>query len=530
MSLRLLRAAVALAVATAGFVPLGLLALRAGGWDRLAGEGPALVGTLALVAGTVALAVAVGVPLGLALARLRIPAALATAAALPYAVPPYVTTLAWIRVANPTTGWFAPHLDIYGLGGMIWVLGLHLSPVVALAVRDAAGRIDPALEEAARMCGASPARVLRDVTLPLLLPAVLGSAGFVASAAAASFGVPYLLSAPAERPVPTLTTRIYQLLDVGGEDGRALAVSLSLLLLAVGLLIPEAIRRAIGGRGFASRRPVGRHLPRPSTAGGVLVGAWVALAAGLPLVVIVLTSLQRSTGGGLGPDNLGFDTWAAVLGDRRVAEALVRSVGLAAVTATVTVLAGGLLAHAAEREGTRAARAFAAIARAPYAVPGTALALGFLLAFSQEIRVVILERVTLVFLLADTVWLLGLAYVVKLLALPVDGVRAAVRGLDPALEEAARMAGASPGRALRDVTVPLLGPALGTAWFLVFVPAFCEVTLSVLLYGPRTEVLGTVLFYLQSYRDPQSAAVLAVLVVAVLGVGLAAGRLGRRAT
>jgi len=72
---------------------------------------------------------------------------------------------------------------------------------------------------------------------------------------------------------------------------------------------------------------------------------------------------------------------------------------------------------------------------------------------------------------------------------------------------------------LADISVPILKPTLKTAWFLVFVPCFCEVTLSVMLKGPSTEVLGTRLFYLQSYADPASAAVLAVLVVGMMVLG-----------
>jgi iron(III) transport system permease protein len=109
---------------------------------------------------------------------------------------------------------------------------------------------------------------------------------------------------------------------------------------------------------------------------------------------------------------------------------------------------------------------------------------------------------------------------VKLLALPLDSARAALQGLHPSLEEGARIAGASWLGALRDVTLPLLAPSLRTAWVLVFLPAFCEVTLSVLLRGPRTEVLGTRLFSLQSYGAPQQAAVLALLVTLVVAGGL----------
>jgi iron(III) transport system permease protein len=314
-----------------------------------------------------------------------------------------------------------------------------------------------------------------------------------------------------------LTTRIYQALELSPAAGRPLAVTLALGLLVVGIALPAGLRALEGRRSYTSAKP-GRPVPpvaSPLATAGVL--AYVLVAVGLPLATIVATSFAARFGSF---DTLTTANWAGVLGDPRTRDALVRSLGLAAAAATVAVAAGALVAHAAERDGTRSARALAALARAPWAVPGTVLALALLLAFSQEVRVIVAERVTFALALADTVWLLGIAYVVKFLALPVDGSRAALRALHPSLEEAARLSGATWGRTLRDVTLPLLAPALGTAWFLVFVPSFCEVTLSVLLRGPRTEVLGTRLFYLQGYADPQAAAVLAVIVVGVLFAGM----------
>lgn len=526
---RVLLGLIAAALLAFGVVPLLLLATGAGDFAGILDQGDALVNTVLLAGGVVVTAGVFGTPLGLVFARYQVPGWMSGASLLPYAIPPYVTTIAWIALANPTTGWLrSTGVNVYSLPGMIWVLGLHLAPVVALNVRDATLRLDPALEEAARLCGASRSRVLRDVTLPMLAPAALTAAGFVASASIASFGVPYLLSAAATHPIPVLTTRIYNALDLGFVTGRPLAITLALLLLAVGAGVPLLVRAVLGGRSYTSARPVSAT-PPPAPRGVILgVGAWIGVAVGMPFGTVILTSLQRSLGGGLAIDNLTLATWTKLVGDTRIAEALTRSLLLAAVTATVAVVAGTLVAHAAERGGGRFVQALAAVGRAGYTVPGTVLALGLILAYSQEVRFVLLDRVTFVLALADSLWILGIAYTLKFLALPLDGARAALRSLHPSLEEAARLCGASWGRTLRDVTVPLLLPALATAWFLVFVPSFCEVTLSVLLRGPRTEVLGTLLFTLQSYADAQSAAALAVLVTVVLLAGMTLGRvLGR---
>ncbi|MEN9784846.1 MAG: transporter permease [Pseudomonadota bacterium] len=521
----------ALAAALAVFVLLPLVALApyAGDGQRALGEGRAAVNTLVVCGGTLLVAAGCGVPVGWALSRVRLPRVLQAACTLPYAIPPYVTTIAWITLANPRNGLLLPWLpvDVYTRAGMAWVLGLHLSPFVSLATRDALGAVDPALEEAARVSGAGALRTARDVTLPMVAPALAAAGGFVVAASAASFGVPYLLGSAAREPVPVLTTRIAQTLELSPVDGRPLAVTLAGLLLLLGAGVPALLRLLQRRATHATARPARPSPPRPMPLAAAGVAVYVTVAVVLPLGTLVASSVMDRFGGGLAPDNLTLRHWVGVLGDPRNREALGRSGWLAAAAATVAVGVGALVAHGAERDGGRAARTLAALARVGWTVPGTVLALGLLLSFSQEIRLVVAERVTFTLALADTVWFLGIAYVARFLALPVDGSRAALRAIHPSLEEAARVSGAGWATVLRDVTVPLLAPALRTAWFLVFVPAFCEVTLSVMLRGPSTEVLGTRLFTLQSYADPQAAAVLAVIVGGLVFVGLAVRPPGR---
>ncbi|MDP2307748.1 MAG: ABC transporter permease subunit [Pseudomonadota bacterium] len=523
MMRRILLVAVGLLLAFFVGLPLALLAADASSAGLTASEGEAILNTVLLAAGTAGVACLAGLPVGWVAARRRLPSALEAAIILPYAVPPYVTTIAWILLANPTNGILTAWLPVnaYTLAGMIGVLGLHLSPVVAMATRDALGRIDPVLEEAARVAGASAWRTTLSISLPLTLPAVGAAVAFVASAAAASFGVPYLLGAGASPPVPVLTLRIYRALELAPVEGRPLAVGLSLVLLAVGVAIPAALRLFQGQRAYASARLARPRPVPPAGALALVVYTWLAIAVALPVGTIALTSVAPVFGHF---DAFTLDHWHAVLSEPRTRGALVRSFVLAAGAATAAVAIGSLLAHTAERTPSRAVSALVALARAPWAIPGTVLALGMILAFSQEIRLIVLDRATLVVALADTSWLLGIAYAAKSLALPLDGVRAAVRTVDRSLEEAARISGAGWSATQRRVVLPLLTPALLAGWSLVFASSFCEVSMSILLRGPSTEVLGTRLFELLSYGTPQQAAVIAMVVVAavlVLGRALA---------
>lgn len=499
-------------------LPLGLLALGVDDLGLALAEVEALGNTVLLAAGTALVACLAGIPVGWVAARRQLPRLLEAAIVLPYAVPPYVTTIAWILLANPTNGVLTRFFPInaYTLTGMVGVLGLHLSPVVAMATRDALGRIDPSLEEAARVAGATPLQVIRRVSLPLALPGIGTAISFVASAAAASFGVPYLLGAAASPPVPVLTLRIYRALELSPVEGRPLAIGLSLVLLVVGVALPAAFRLLQGSRAYATARVARARTLPPAGAAQAVVWAWLALAVVLPIGTIALTSVAPVFGRF---DGFTLEHWAAVLGEPRSRGALLRSAWLAAAAATVAVAVGSLLAHAAERTPSRAVSALVGLARAPWAVPGSVLALGMILAFSQEVRVIVLERATFAFALADTAWLLGIAYVVKSLALPLDGVRAAVRTVDRSLEEAARVSGAGWAATQWNVVLPMLRPAILAGWALVFASSFCEVSMSVLLRGPSTEVLGTRLFELLSYGSPQQAAVVAMVVVGAVLVG-----------
>ena len=504
-------------------LPLALLALSAGRWAEVGGELDALVNTLLLAGGCGLLATATGLPVGWIAARRDLGQTLESAIVLPYAVPPYVTTIAWILLANPSNGLLREWLPVnaYSIWGMIGVLGLYLSPVVAMATRDALGRIDPALEEAARVSGAGPVRTLLSVSLPLAMPAIGAAFAFVISASAASFGVPYLLGAVASPPVPVLTLRIYRALELAPVEGRPLAAALCLLLLAVGVALPALIRLMEGQRSYATAR-VARSRPRPKAGAlALVVYLWLFFAVLLPVATIALTSVAPVFGSF---NSFTLDHWTAVLSEPRSRGAILRSAVLAGGAATFAVAIGALLGHQVERAPGRLVSALVGLARAPWSVPGSVFALGMILAFSQEIRLILADRATLVLALSGTPWLLGIAYAAKSLALPLDNVRAAVRTVDRSLEEAARVSGASWMTTQRRVVLPLLTPALIAGWTLVFASSFCEVSMSVLLRGPGTEVLGTRLFELLSYGSPQQAAVVAMVVVLAVLLG---GRLTR---
>ncbi|QSQ12334.1 ABC transporter permease [Myxococcus landrumensis] len=499
------------------------------GTEGLASELGALGNTLVISGGAALLALALGAPLSLLLFRTDLPmrGVFTVLFTLPSAIPAFIWGMGWLSLASPRAGYLnrmlgEGTLDIHGPVGIAFVEGLSGLPLVLLASAAALRRMDPALEEAARVCGASPVRALLTTTVPLVLPSLLSGAVMVFLMAASSFGVPYLLGVSATPPTRVLTTRIYELVLQGDEGlGRACVLALVLLALTpLSLLVTWALGRSgrvrlSAGKGLASR-PLA--LGRARTVATVGVSSVCLLLVLLPLGAILLTSLQRGFGAQLAWEELTLSHWASVLTQPRTLRATGLSLLLAA-GAGVLVCGFGLASAMLQRAFRRLGAGVEALAVWPYAVPGTVLALALLLAFSRDWRFILLDKVAFVLTMAHTPWLLLVAYAAKYLALGTRNSAEALAQLDPSLTEAARVSGASPLRAFLDVPLPLLRPALTVAFILAFLSCATEITMSVLLVPAGSEVLGKLLFDLQSYADPAAAAVLACAFVMLVVLG-----------
>ena len=494
----------------------------------------ALVNTLVSGIGAALVSLVVGAPLGAALARLDIAGKrlLATLLVLPLAAPPYVLAMAWIFLASPHSGFLnrlaagmgltAPLVDVYGLPGIVWVLGLSLYPFVLLPTRAALESADPSLEEAARISGAGPVRSFVTGSLPVAAPAIAAGTLTAFLGAISAFGVPYLLGVATERPVLVATTRIYQAMSLGAEaDTRSsIAMCVLLLLLAFGATF-AAERAARGGRALSSKGRRPRSLDAPGLTRAATAAAWLftLVAVALPMGATVLAALTRRFGDPVSWNNLTLGQFSQVLSRADTRTALLNSAILATCSATLIVGIGLAIAFLRRRGGwPGTGRVLSRTAELPYAIPGSVLALALLLTpfVSQEVRFVFLGRLAIVVSMLGTLSLLLVSYVVKYLAFGVRSADNAIVAVDPTLEEAARISGAGPGRAFLDVSLPLARPALIAAWILAFLPAATELTMSVLLAGPRSQVLGTLLFELSSYADPPSAAVLGCIALALV--------------
>ena len=483
-----------------------------------------LLNTVVLAAGTGLLSVVFGVPLAWATARSDMPgrALVRAGVALAYITPPYLTALAYIILLGPDAGYMNRLLrtvidvrsgpfDIFSMGGIVFVIGLH-GFAFAFFLTDAALRsVDASLEEAAQLAGATRWDLIRRINLPLVAPAITGGALLAAVDSMALFGPQAILGIPGQ--VAFLPTRIYGVIgSYPPRWGEASALSLVLVLLTcAGLLIQRVYleRRSyvtVAGRGVRVQRlPLGGW-KYPLLAFCLIVVLFAALA---PVGVLAMAAFSRSW---IQPfESLTLAHFRAALFDDQVAvRGILNSFRLAIAAALLATMLGMAVAYIDLRTRMRGRRVLDYLAILPLGLPGTVMAVGVLQAFIRP-----------PFAIYGTIWILLAAYVARFVPLATRGANATLRQIDPSLEEAARITGASWTASLRLILLPLARPGLLVAFLLVFVPAFSELSATILLYTGGTETISVAIFRLNDLGQLEVVAALAVFtVVVVLSVSL----------
>lgn len=496
-------------------------------------RGP-IVNSLVYAVAVGVLSVLVGAPMAWLAGRTDLPARglIRTLTIGAFVTPSFLGATAWVILAGPNagllnalyralTGAEEPLLNVFSMPGLVFVTTLYTYPTVFIMTGAALTVTPPDLEEAARIAGAGRVAVLRDVTLPLARPAILG--GFILAflETLVLFGAPAMLALPARFHV--MTTQLWAFFHYPPKVEVAAAYALPLLLVAVGLLWAQ--RRLLGRRSFTT---VGG---RAAAARPVALGRWrwiafagcaavLGCAVVLPYFALLRAALSRAWGLGLTWENLTLENFRFVLFEYDPTRgAIVNTLLLGVVTATGATLLTAGVAYVAHRRLLRGAGVLAFLATAPLAVPGIVLSIGLFSAYSRP-----------PLLLYGTIWIIFVAYLTRYLPVAYTACHAAMATVHPDLEDAARILGASRLRAVADVTVPLLGAGLASAWLLVFLPSLRELSSSILLYTSRSRVVSVVIYSLYEEGLWEAVASLGLLLLGITLVIVAVAQrlLGRR--
>ncbi|MBA8839206.1 iron ABC transporter permease [Ochrobactrum sp. RH2CCR150] len=438
----------------------------------------------------------------------------------PLLIAPQVTALAWLQLFGPSSQFLkllgmAPPLGsrnpLYSVWGIIFLLGVQYGPLVFLIVRAGLRKLPRELVEAGLSAGASKWTVLRTIILPLMTPSIIGAAALAFVSCVGNFGIPAFLGIPSNYLV--LPTLIYQRLAGGGPSVLSSVAVLSVL---IGLIAMAGI----AAQDYASRRRDFRIVSTSLPAAPFALGPWRLLAEvvawlmivvvlALPLIGLTLSALVPAYGVPLTFATATFENFRFVLMEHGgAARAFGNSILLSLIAALFAVLIAVPLAYMLAWRKRRWTPVLNFAAELPYALPGVVLAIACLLLFLKPLPVIGVS-------LYNTLWIILFAYLARFFVLALRPTVAGLHQIDRAMEEAARIAGAGLFYRLRTIIFPLVAPATLAGGVLIFMTAFCELTVSALLWASGSETLGVVMFSFEQAGDSAYAAALSIVAVAV---------------
>ena len=442
---------------------------------------------------------------------------------IPYMFPPFLGAMAWDMLLNGRSGYLNRWLvttfglpkmpfDINTIAGIVFVEVSYYFPFVFMQVVSALERMDPTLEECARIAGARQSTVIRKITLPLVKPAISAGALLILTTSLAHFGVPSILGYA--KGIYTLPTRIYAVIyNSGGSfegirQGAALSVML-VLVVALALILQNRILATgsydiIKGK---SMRPTLIKLRGAKIPLLLLSIFTLVMIVVVPLVMIVLMSFLKAYGLPLRLENFTFAQYGKVFKAGGTMDSIRNSLFASVTAGIVCMFLGTLVAYVVQKIRPKGKEVLEVISVLPYSIPGTVLSIGVILAWSGAIFGVTLY---------NTIWIILVAYMARYLSFSMKTSSAALLQVHSSLEEAARVCGASHSEGLMDITLPLIRPAMVSGFFLIFLPAMREVTTSILLYGPYTRTLGVQIYSLRDAGMIPQAAALATVAIGII--------------
>jgi len=442
---------------------------------------------------------------------------------IPLIIPGILFVVAWILLGSPKIGiinlvlqnWFGTDtvfINVYSIWGMIWVDGLHYSPMAFLLMTATFRSMDPALEESAMMSGANIFQTAWRVTLKLSWPAIFATMLILFVRAIESFEVPALLGLPVG--IEVFTSSIYRAIhQYPAQIGLASSYGVTLLLITT---VGVYFQSRLSSQGSKYATMTGKGF-RPRT---IDLGAWRYLAAAvfcvyflliviLPFLVLVWSSFQKfyAVPSMAALQNLTLDAYRFIFSYptliRSVWNALLLSLG----SATVIMLVTSVICWIVVKTKLPGRWILDNVASLPMVFPGLVLGLAIMI-FYLNVDIGIY----------GTIWIMLIAYITRFLPYGLRYNTTSMLQIHKELEESAEMSGASWGTTFRRIILPLLKPGLLAGWIYIVIVSIRELSTSILLYSPGTEVISIVIWELWENGQYVELSALGVLFIIALFV------------
>ena len=485
----------------------------------------ALMNSLIACGGGTIIAVFIGLSFAWVVVRTNTPCKglIASAGMLPLFVPPLVAGVAWSILGSPKTGLLNLILakvgipfrfDLYTMSGMIFVFGIYYAPYVYMFTAAALRNMDPSLEEAAEISGASATRTMATVTFPLIMPAILSGMLLSFIVMLGIYGIPAVLGAPSN--ISVLTTYIFALTAWSPPKYNTAAAVAVILMIVTGFLV-YAQQKIVSGRSYTT--VAGKAFrPRPLN-----LGPWRFLTLGLAIVylfiVVVLPTIAliiaafrkflfiRDIPSIFDMKQYGWQHFTKMFDNPLTVTSIINSMKVGVLTAAV----GGILAFAIGYTITRtkapARGTIDIISTIPVAIPGLVIGVAYLWAW-----------IGLPGGIYGTLWILALAFVARFIPDTVKALSTSLMQIHRELEEAAWICGKSTLGTIATVVLPLARPGVVAAMTLLFILSIRELGSSLFLYSSGTMVMAVQLLGYYEGGNIGITAAFSLVQMIILGV------------
>jgi iron(III) transport system permease protein len=439
---------------------------------------------------------------------------------LPFFIPPILTAMAWGMLGNPQVGllnqlyqWLtgssSSPINVYSYGGVVWHMMQYSVPFLFLLIVDAFRAMDPSLEEAARMCGATRLRTFRTITLQLMLPALTGAAILSFIRGIENFESPLFFGSPAG--IRVITTDIYDSINQSSPPQYQYATAVSFVILTLLFLIVLLQWKLLRGRSFTTvsgkgYSPAVMKLGRWRWATFAFCALFFVVTVVLPIGQLLIGSFFKFFGF-YQWDTLTLEHYQAVFGSNEFWRGFGNTMLLGLMGATLTMVLGGAVAYISVRTRWRGRSLIDAMAWLPWMMPGIVLGLGFLWGFA------LLPHAIPIY---GTIWALLLAYISLGTPLSVRVMSSAYSQLSYDIEECSRVHGASWLQTMHRIVIALVWPSFAVGWVLVFFGIMRELSASVLLYSVGSEVLSVVLLKLWVNGNAEQVSVIGLMMMVLV--------------
>jgi iron(III) transport system permease protein len=360
------------------------------------------------------------------------------------------------------------------------------------------------MEDAANCLGAGQVKATLAITLPLIRPALLGAWIITFLEAIAIIGSSIIIALPAN--VNLVTLQLWQFFGYPLRVEMAAAYAMPLLLVTLGLFGLQ--QRILRGKGYVALTGKGgeRRLIDLGRFRWLLLaysGFIVTLSLVLPYLVLLQAAFAKGWARGPGWDNLTLANFQFLLFQHSTAkQAILNTFVYSSAAATLALVLAVSVAYIVTRRLVPFGNVLSVLAFAPFVIPGLVLAIGFYAAYAPPPLA-----------LAGTAAIMVLAFVTRFLPIAYSSASAAIRGINPEMEDAVMILGGGRLSAIRRVVAPLLKRGLLGAWLLVFIPASREVSSALFLYGPKTRTMSVLFFDLTEGGNFEQLSALGVILL-----------------